>query len=112
MTHGELWWVDFGQPIGSGVGFKRPAIIVQTDELNKSAINTVIVVPLTSNLRLADYKPNVLLKTEATKLREDSVALPPLITALDKECFIEKITKLSPTVMNVVYEAVLEALKY
>ena len=112
MTHGELWWVDFGFPNGSEAGLNRPAIVVQSDELNKTAINTVIVVPLTSNVRLADYKPNVLLKTKATKLKEDSVALPPLITALDKDCFIEKISKLSPNVMNVVYEAVLEALKY
>ena len=48
----------------------------------------------------------------ATELNKDSVALPPLLTALDKDCFIEKISKLPKSVVDVVYEAVLEALKY
>lgn len=112
MMHGELWWADFGVPLGSAVGYRRPAVIIQSDELIGTDINTVIVVPLTSNLRLAEYKPNILLKSKATELNKDSVALPPLLTALDKDCFIEKISKLPKSVVDVVYEAVLEALKY
>lgn len=111
MTNGELWWVDFGVPVGSAAGYRRPAIVVQSDELNATELNTVIVVPLTSNLRLAEYKPNVLLKQRDTGLHKDSVALPPLITALDKTCFIERISRIPERVMRSVYNAILEAVK-
>ena len=29
MTRGEIWWVDFGVPFGSEVGFRRPVIVLQ-----------------------------------------------------------------------------------
>ena len=111
MTRGELWWVDFGIPTGSAAGYRRPAIVIQSNELNATALNTVVVIPLTSNLRLAEYKPNVLLKNSATGLGKDSVAILPLITALDKGCFIERISQLPPRVVDAVYNAVLEVLK-
>ena len=38
MTRGEIWWVDFGIPLGSEVGFKRPVIILQNDILNESKL--------------------------------------------------------------------------
>jgi len=31
MTHGEIWWVDFGVPTGSLPGYKRPVIIMQKE---------------------------------------------------------------------------------
>lgn len=61
MMYGEIWWVDFGIPFGSETGFKRPSIIVQNDSFNQTAMNTTIVIPLTTNLRLADFPGNTLL---------------------------------------------------
>ena len=55
MMRGDLWWVDLGVPVGSAVGYRRPAIILQANEYNATELNTVVVVPLSSNLRLADY---------------------------------------------------------
>ena len=54
MKRGEIWWADFGEPQGSETGFQRPVLVVQPDGFNRSRIATVIVVPFTSNLRLAD----------------------------------------------------------
>ena len=31
MTRGEIWWVDFGVPLGSEVGFRRPVIVLQNN---------------------------------------------------------------------------------
>ena len=59
-----VYWVDFGVPMGSAPGFRRPALVLQSDEYNATALNTVIVVPFTSNLNLADYKPNVYVTAE------------------------------------------------
>ena len=50
MIRGEIWWVDFGLPIGSEVGFERPVVILQNDFLNESNLMTTVVVPLTTNM--------------------------------------------------------------
>ena len=99
MTRGEIWWVDFGLALGSMTLGRRPALVVQNDNFNASNIATTVVVPLTTNIRLADYKDNVLLPKKLTKLREDSVALVPQVGAIDKTCLVEKVSKLSPAAM-------------
>ncbi|MBO4385690.1 MAG: type II toxin-antitoxin system PemK/MazF family toxin [Treponema sp.] len=110
MIRGELYWVDFGVPIGSAAGFRRPAVVLQSDEYNATALNTVIVVPLTSNLNLADYKPNVYITAEESGLSKDSVAIIPLVTALDKMCFIERISSLKNSVVDEICNAVMDML--
>ena len=52
MIRGELWWADFGLPFGSEPGFRRPVLIVQGDAYTRSRLNTVIIVPLSTNLAL------------------------------------------------------------
>lgn len=99
MTRGEIWWVDFGLAYGSMTQGRRPAIIVQNDNFNASRIMTTVVVPLTTNLLLADYKDNIFLEKSITKLPKDSVALVPQIGNVDKSCLVEKISKLSPAKM-------------
>ena len=44
---GEIWLVDFGEPIGREQAGRRPAVIVSADRLNESAAGVVIVVPCT-----------------------------------------------------------------
>jgi len=61
VSQGEVWWADLPDPAGSGPGFRRPVIIVQGDHLNRSAIATVVCVPLTSNLAWARAPGNVML---------------------------------------------------
>ena len=73
MTRGEIWWADFGIPYGSETGFDRPILIIQSDSFNRSNINTTIIVPLTTNLRLADAPGNVFLDKEESGLPKDSV---------------------------------------
>lgn len=59
MTRGEIWWVDFGLAFGSTAMGRRPALIVQNDNFNASAIATTVVIPLTTNTLLAEYKDNI-----------------------------------------------------
>lgn len=59
MTRGAVWWVDFGEPIGSEPGYERPALVVSSDRFNRSRIATVLVTAVTSNLRLAAMPGNV-----------------------------------------------------
>lgn len=99
MTRGEIWWVDFGLAFGSMTMGRRPALIIQNDNFNASDIATTVVLPLTTNTMLAEYKDNVLPSKIATKLPEDSVVLIPQIGTVDKDCLVEKVSKLSPSIM-------------
>ena len=59
MTRGEIWRVDFGLAFGSITLDRRPAVIVQNNNFNASKIATTIVIPLTTNTLLAEYKDNI-----------------------------------------------------
>ena len=100
MTRGDIWWADFGIPFGSEPGFKRPVLIVQNDDFNRSKINTIIVVPLTTNLKLEEAPGNVFLDKEETKLTKDSVAVVSLIYAIDRTRLLERINKIDSALMS------------
>ena len=76
-------------------GYRRPLIIVQADSFNRSRINTVIAVVLTSNLRLADAPGNVLLSAQSTGLAKDSVVNVSQLITVDKQLFTEQVGRLS-----------------
>lgn len=94
MTRGEIWWTDYGVPYGSEPGFRRPAVIIQDDDFNRSNIHTIIVVPFSSNLILADAPGNVYLEKDVTGLSKDSVALVSQVSVVDKSRLKEKIANL------------------
>lgn len=48
---GEVWLVDFGEPIGREQSGRRPAVIMSADALNDSRAGIVIVVPCTTARR-------------------------------------------------------------
>ena len=100
MTRGELWWVDYGIPYGSEPGFRRPVIILQNDFFNNSKINSTIVIPLSTNLVLADIPGNILAEKRYTKLGKDSVILLSQIGVVDKQRLIEKISKMERSIMD------------
>jgi len=100
MTRGELWWADFGIPFGSEPGYKRPVLIIQNDFFNNSKINTTIVIPLTTNLILAEAPGNILLTKHESKLKKDSVITISQIEAIDRQRLIEKIIKIDRTIME------------
>ncbi len=50
-TRGELWLIDFGEPLAHEQGFIRPGVVVSHDGLNRSAADLVIAVPVTRTRR-------------------------------------------------------------
>lgn len=106
VSQGDVVLVDFPAPMGSGPGFRRPAVIVQTDALNRSAIATTICVPLTSNLKWADALGNVLLAKRVTGLPKDSVANVSLVVAIDKALVAERVGKLSRRRLGAVVDGI------
>lgn len=83
------------EPTGSGPGFRRPVVVVQSDALNRSRIATVVCVPLTSNVKWALAPGNVSLSARLTGLPKDSVANASQITTLDKSLLTARVGKLS-----------------
>jgi mRNA interferase MazF len=70
-------------------------LVVQDDLLNASAFNTVMVAPLTSNLRRSEAAGNVLLAPTETGLDRTSVALVCQVMSLDEAFFDELVSSLS-----------------
>jgi mRNA interferase MazF len=106
MTRGEIWWVDFGIPFGSEVGYKRPALIVQDDNFNRSQIKTVIVIPFSTNLTLSEAPGNVFLEKEETALSKDSVLVSSLIASVDRTRLVEHISVIDRRVFGEVEEGI------
>lgn len=102
ISQGDVWWADLAEPTGSEPGFRRPVIVVQGDSFNRSALRTVVAVPLTSNLRWATAPGNVRLTMRATGLTLDSVANVSQIVALDKSILTERVGKLSSAKLELV----------
>ena len=90
MNRGEIWWVDFGQPFGSEPGFRRPAVVIQADAFNRSAIQTVIVVPMSTNMTLALAPGNVTCRPRDTGLKKSCVANVSQVVVIDRERLVEK----------------------
>lgn len=95
ISQGEVWWADLAEPAGSEAGYRRPVVVVQGDAFNRSAIGTVVSVPLTSTLRWAEAPGNVRLSARSTGLPRDSVANVSQIVALDRTLLTERVGKLS-----------------
>lgn len=94
-SQGDVFWASLDDPTGSGPGFRRPVVVVQGDAFNASRIATVVVVPLTSNLRWAAAPGNALLPSAGTGLPKDSVANVSQIVAVDRGVLSERLGHLS-----------------
>lgn len=95
MIHqGEVYWVDFGEPGGSEPGYRRPALVVQNDVFNASNVRTVVVCPLTSNLRRAEAPGNVLLGPGEANLPRQSVVNISQVFTVNKRDLVEKVGSL------------------
>jgi len=93
---GEIWWADLDEPRGSEPGYRRPVVIIQSDDFNKSKIATVIVAVITSNLRLAKAPGNIKLgASKGIGLGKESVVNVSQVITLDKSYLTEKAGKLS-----------------
>ena len=106
ISQGEICWADIPDPVGSSPGFRRPILVVQGDALNRSRIDTVICVPLTSNLGWAQAPGNVPLRPRHTGLQKESVANVSQIIALDRSLLTERTGKLPRTQLDLVLSGI------
>jgi mRNA interferase MazF len=70
-------------------------LVIQGDAFNRSRIATVVVVPMTSDIRLASMPGNVLLPSRKTGLPKDSVANVSQVVSIDRALLTERIGRIS-----------------
>ena len=91
MRRGEIWWAALGRPEGSEPGYRRPVVILQTNEFNESPIQTVVVVTVTANTRLAQAPGNVPCPKRNTGLTKPSVVNVSQVATIDKKRLLERV---------------------
>lgn len=104
MQRGEIWWAALGVPQGSEPGYRRPVLIVSVDDFNTSAIQTVLAVAITSNLRLAQAPGNLVVRPRETGLDKPSVINISQLATLDKARLLNRVGRLSAATMRQVEE--------
>src|SRR5262249_22066324 len=99
IHRGDIYWATLSQPLGSIPAGRRPVVIIQSTHLNHSTINTVVIVTLTSNLKLGQIRSNVYLRARLTGLDVDSVVNASQIATIDKASLDDFICALAEKIM-------------
>ncbi len=96
IRQGEIYWLKFGAPVGSEPAGRRPALVVQHDRFNRSAISTIVVAAVTSTLQLAAHPGNVRLRRGEAGLLLPSVVNVSQLRTVDRTRLQERVGVLSP----------------
>jgi len=104
MKRGEIWWASLPAPTGSGPGFRRPVVIVQSNPFNQSSIATVVAAIVTSNLALADAPGNVRVAKGESGLKKPSVVNVSQLVTLDRELLTQRVRALPADTMRAIDE--------
>jgi mRNA interferase MazF len=84
VTRGEIWWADLGPYRTQEQTGRRPVIVWQSDTLSR-LLESVLVVPLTTNLDRAGLSGTALVAASQGGLSADSVALVFQMRAVPKK---------------------------
>lgn len=107
---GDIYLADLNPSRGSEQAGIRPVIIVQRDTLDRFT-TTVVVVPLTTNLRRARIPGTVSIAVGEAGLTQESVALFYQIVVIDRQRLIRKLGTLSPSYLLMLKESLEYTLK-
>jgi mRNA interferase MazF len=106
INQGDIFWVELDEPMGSEPGYIHPHVVIQNNVFNHSRIQTVVVCVLTSNLRRANARGNVVLAAGEGNLPELSVVNVSQIVTVDKTQLGEKIGTLSAERVQQIIEGI------
>lgn len=104
IRKGSIYWVDFSPGKGSEPRGRRPGLVVQSDLLNDSNLNTVIMLAITSTLKFGELPGNVVLQKGEANLQRKSVVNVTQIKTVDKSSLREKIGSLTRKRLAEVHE--------
>jgi mRNA interferase MazF len=95
LRSGDIVWADFDPSIGHEFQKKRPAVVIEADNLLlQSSLATII--PITSNMGSSVIADDVvLMRDDQNKLYVDSVIKVQYITSFDYGRFDKKIGRIN-----------------
>ena len=99
MRRGDIRWAELQPPIGSDPGFRRPVLVVQSEDFNRSRIRTVIALAITTSLNLAASPGNVRRSRHRAGLPKGSVVDVSQIITPDRRFLSERVGRVSHIVL-------------
>jgi len=110
LERGEVWWADLGPFRPREQTGRRPVVIWQSNALTR-ALQSVLVVPLTTNLERANLAGTAMISASPEEgLPEDSVALAFQMRAVPKYALDVRVRSLTETELSELELATDEAL--
>lgn len=109
LKRGEVWWADLGLYRPREQTGRRPVVIWQSDTLTRR-LDSVLVVPLTTNLDRAKVAGTALISSASAGPPDDSVALAFQMRAIPKSALQSKIRNLDESELEELELATDEAL--
>ena len=109
MKRGEIWWADLGAYRPREQTGRRPVVIWQSDTLTQ-ALQSVLVVPLTTNMDRARLAGTAMIEASEGGLSQTSVALAFQMRAVPKAYLFEHIRNLTENELGELELATDEAL--
>ncbi len=106
IHQGDVYWIELGDPSGSEPGYKHPHVVVQNNLFNQSRIHTVIVCPLTSNLKRAQAPGNIQLERGEANLPKPSVVNVSQVFTVDKAQIGDHVGTLSPARVRAILDGI------
>jgi len=104
IKRGDIYYVEFGQTIGSVQGRLRPVVVLQNDIGNKHS-PTLIVATITSKSNKKRQMPTHIVFT-MDGLEKESIVQLEQITTIDKSQLLNYVGKMPLYVMDRIDEAV------
>lgn len=94
MRRGEVWWADLGPHRPFEQTGRRPVVVWQSDALTR-ILQSVLVIPLTTNLDRANLAGTAVIAASPDGLPQDSVALAFRHRAIPKSALEARIRTVS-----------------
>jgi mRNA interferase MazF len=93
---GEVWLVDFGEPLGHEQAGRRPAIVISADPLHESGSGVLMVVPCTTVRR--ELPSHVEVEPEESGLDEVTYAKCEDLKSISERRLIARLGRVDPAV--------------
>jgi len=103
VSRGDICYCDLGDALGSEQQYRRPVLIIQSNELN-CASPTTIVVPITAQIKHPFLQAHYILDKH-NPLHERSMLLTEQVRVVDKQRLQNYVGRLKNTDMLAVEQA-------
>ena len=108
IKRGDIFYADIEEGKGSEQNGRRPVVILQNNKGNRHSTTTIAA--MITSARKKSLPTHVWVKKEDTGLKEDSIVLLEQIKTLDKKRLVNRVGRLSKSVMSLVDRAACRSL--